>query len=1827
MGSASSKRKKKVVITSTAARGLHKDATYGQSFHQQEDDTRTRQSAQNMQSEGGSGQSLLISSKPIEPERAGIERHPPVKQHSQLQSAAITNQPQASSPSEDCVVNEDQEQTKGSIDVEEAPEIQENVHQVETSLPQEVHEESSDEDKEIKQEDHDKPDPLSFEEKVEKGLNGEFDFQIPGKAKIVRIFTSSTFTDTSVERNTLMERIYPRIKQFCQQHGYEFQVVDMRWGVRDESTDDHLTSELCMRELRACQELSTGPNFITFLGQKYGYRPFPPKIPATEFENLLSAVSNVEDQQLLRHWFRRDDNIVPAEYLLQPITVLLPDYRNYSNNELRKKASAEWWAAFERMQVVFREAADKALEKRERKKYYMSVTEDEIRRGIVNASNPGMHCFWFRRVITDLLDNITGQSASKFIDKTWGPDGKIDMEAYRLLSHFREKILPKALPSSNVKQFDVKWAENGIDPSESEEHAQYIEELCTSFYETLTGMIGKAVSERAEVEVKDPLAEEVFSHLTFCLKKCEAFHGREEFLDSVKQALLSNGQRITVLYGESGCGKTSIMAKICALVKEWLRKEAVAVVPRFVGISPDSSGIRTLLRSVCQQLCRVSGENADNVPEDMKSLREYFPECLKSAATCKTIVLLLDSLDQLSPDDGGRQLDWLPKSLPDNIYLVMSTLPGDEYECLPNLEAILPDACLKEVPSLPLAEADSILTNLLQASRKCLTDSQKQAVLEAFQQCQLPLYLMLAFGEACRWKSYTPEDQITLPPSVKGIINALFDRVERVHGRILVSHALGYITASKNGLTEPELEDLLSLDDDVLNDVYQYWTPPIRRLPPLLWIRIRADISDFLIDRGADETRVIYWYHRQFIEIATERYLGEQQSIKLHANMAEYFLGTWSDGKKKTFTSKKGETMSMDRFVSSQPLMFDEKSEKPIYNLRKLSELPYHLVLSAQLEKLKANALCNFKFLVTKLRARSLDAVLEDFSMALDSFSDDTELDEIDKTLRLSAVALSTDPRQLASQLLARLLPHLNNTKEFPYLSKLLESAYDSPVPCLIPSRKCLTAPGGTLVSSLAIDESGIHCCAFSCDGKTSYVGSTTSDGLLLQIINIQTGKLIRKMKLTDPWEMVFTWSMEGSRKDKDTLLIMGSKYIFMMNTKTGKITRRFEALEEESRYSPMPPVTFADDETRLVAITDKNMKIWTVNDGNLQYTLTIGDINVDEEYGSVDAVNELVVYSTNTNVFTVLDVRTGRQVRKVEVYAQGEETTVKSVKIGAGEKVVVMPSSLKSLRLYSLRTGALLNEIGDFSMNPGLHRLQLTPDRDKILNIIQFEVMITDLESGHVRRTLKSKSFGTLVIHTNLYTRDGRFACSIGNDNILRIYDLKKALAEDEQTGPTDPMMMNAAVASIDRIYGLFPSVDGKHAIGSGTVQNSSELSMWNVETGAKVRSLKLVAEMPPQEIRMCSETRGVGFMHDANQFHYKVYNFKNAKIERCLLGKASKRTTAFGAIDESHVIGLSRGRRNLKVWDVNSGRLVKQYKFGQKYPFEEMLISKNRRRVVCSQISLQVEHEDKTLTLIALDTASGNHSILEIPGDQLSLAFSSISHDGRYLVCSTKDFKPRLWDLEAVRMLHHLEQEEYPISYASGISLPLRLALTAQSDGDINAWDIDTGVIKHTFKCETVDVIMVSSDGFVAYSRYRYRISNLDAWDLRNGTKLATFTSDWKPEKVDIVGDTIVLNQADSPSILTLQLHIPGSRRVAKPSSSDGVIEGVFESCPDTPSPDDGDEDPDDDEDKTDVQKFEFTKKAMHVKPNVIIGGGNIVDAKNVFISESVFKQNFQT
>lgn len=210
--------------------------------------------------------------------------------------------------------------------------------------------------------------------------------------------------------------------------------------------------------------------------------------------------------------------------------------------------------------------------------------------------------------------------------------------------------------------------------------------------------------------------------------------------------------------------------------------------------------------------------------------------------------------------------------------------------------------------------------------------------------------------------------------SLSGVCTYLCDvQIEKYHGRIFVSHALSYLTATKNGLSDVELEDVLSLDEEVLNDVFQHWLPPIRRIPPLLIPRLHDELSSYIMQREANGTIVYYWYHRQFIFVARERYLANvAHRIYIHTSLAHYFLGTWGGGKCKPFTysqtqvalmsTRRKENDLADRKVPLQPLSYGPDPHSPgkmIYNLRKLSELPYHLFESRQYQVLKQEVIHN----------------------------------------------------------------------------------------------------------------------------------------------------------------------------------------------------------------------------------------------------------------------------------------------------------------------------------------------------------------------------------------------------------------------------------------------------------------------------------------------------------------------------------------------------------------------------------------------------------------------------------------------------------------------------------------------------------------------------------------------------------------------------------------------------------------------------------------------------------------------------------------------------
>ncbi|MGD0774893.1 MAG: DUF4062 domain-containing protein [Candidatus Solibacter sp.] len=129
-----------------------------------------------------------------------------------------------------------------------------------------------------------------------------------------RVFVSSTFEDLKEERDALQRDVFPKLRTLCEQHGARFQAIDLRWGVRDEAALDQQTMEICLREIRRCQATGVRPNFIVLLGDRYGWQPLPPTIPAAEFDALLPYVAVGDAGALAEQWYRLDENAVPPEY-------------------------------------------------------------------------------------------------------------------------------------------------------------------------------------------------------------------------------------------------------------------------------------------------------------------------------------------------------------------------------------------------------------------------------------------------------------------------------------------------------------------------------------------------------------------------------------------------------------------------------------------------------------------------------------------------------------------------------------------------------------------------------------------------------------------------------------------------------------------------------------------------------------------------------------------------------------------------------------------------------------------------------------------------------------------------------------------------------------------------------------------------------------------------------------------------------------------------------------------------------------------------------------------------------------------------------------------------------------------------------------------------------------------------------------------------------------------------------------------------------------------------------------------------------------------------
>lgn len=680
--------------------------------------------------------------------------------------------------------------------------------------------------------------------------------------------------------------------------------------------------------------------------------------------------------------------------------------------------------------------------------------------------------------------------------------------------------IPKVLGKSNCFYFSVPWRTGGVNSSKCSEHSTYIFNFCKLFTEKIIQLIDNAYEDRQDfIKSSEYYSEpdEIIHHLQFCVAKCESFCGRKDSLEAVKKYVLDQSSRKPlVIHAESGAGKTSLMAFIMKSLSKWFGKPYIGVI-RFLGTSPGTINLYDVLLSVCGQLADATDIIMEPIGyQNFASLVQYMPRFLRRVATAAKmpIVILLDSVDQLSPANSAYTMKWLPLNLPANVRLIISTLPS-EHNILSNMKKRIPEnSCYLQVPVLQEMTVKEIVSKYLSSKQRSLTNDQLMILISKFQHDPCPLYLKLLLDKAASWHSYTQLSHMNLGDCARLAIHLLFESLEKKFGRILVQTALGFITVSLNGITEIEMEDALSCADYVLDDVYQFHDPPsdgIVRIPPLLWARIYDDLKEYLVDRLSQGKTTKYWYHRQFTEVATERYLTGQNGMLLHKKMLEIFLADSGVQRTIKLTKRNKTVINADRQVTHQPMIAK--------NRRKLECITHHLINAksqVSLDTAKEQVFCNYDFLTTKITSFSVQHVVDEMDAFLIE-RPDKEIKAI-RDFMNSSVADLRYPMHLAVHLLAGVA----SDDGCIFLDELLRRArycvYNHKEPLLIPEGSCF-APRE--LSSTVVTHCMIGCKELIASNGT-YV-CTKEEGVddgeeVSAVLNITNGEheILDKFKHTD---------------------------------------------------------------------------------------------------------------------------------------------------------------------------------------------------------------------------------------------------------------------------------------------------------------------------------------------------------------------------------------------------------------------------------------------------------------------------------------------------------------------------------------------------------------------------------------------------------------------------------------------------------------------------------------------------------------------------------------
>ncbi len=1552
-----------------------------------------------------------------------------------------------------------------------------------------------------------------------------------------RIFVSSTFNDLKAERNALQEQVFPELQRLCEANQCRFQAIDLRWGVSEEATLDQQTMNICLTELKRCQDVSPRPNFIILLGDRYGWIPLPPQIDASEFREILSQIGP-EDKTLLEWdetrpdggggWYRLDTNAIPNEYVLRPRRDGVAEEKDY----------ASWGDTENKLRSILLGAINRLGWPKDdvrRIKYECSATHQEIIDGALKLPDEREHVFAFLRSIQNIDDLPSGSDYN---------DVGVD-KARALKDTIRQTKGITCFP------YDVTW--NG---SELESH---IDQFVADALKSLRGIIEE---ELAQLQQIDDLTQENLAHEDFGDERCRHFVGREKILDDIASYISGDQQSPVVIYGPSGAGKSALMAK--AVMNAGSVDKCTYIVPRFIGATPESTDIRTLLRNLCLEISNAFGfeslkeqemaavsdsvtedaikrrdaiEKRYGVPDEYRHLVERFREFLLMVPQERRLILFIDALDQLSASDNAHSLNWLPSQLPANVKIVTSVLEreDDVGECLHSARLKFLEPALLRLADMPHEEGKQVLDQWLVEAypekKRSLTPVQMENVLIGFGKCPIPLYLKLAFEEARRWKSFDErpsgsDNAPGLAKDVPGIVGEMLHRLkdERQHGKVLVTTFLGLLSASRHGLSETEILELLSQDDGVMRDLKarSARSPEAKGIPTVVWLRLYHDLAPYLMERSADNTVLYNFYHR----VVGETISTSHMSSESHKTLAEYFR-------------RKADPMG-DSSWSGR-------------NVHGLAELPYQQTQSGSMWKELEATLTDLYFIEAKSKAGMVYDLISDYNRA-EWVWPEKQLERQLETKRRAAINIYVDrliecsgkpgrnplpePPPLVETRSAE--PEADSNREWtpsdrvqawehfvrthtrqltrreePVFQIAWNSAASGPVAESLAeleragkglSQDWLRLRNRPLfnlhpqcVQQLEGHVEAVNCVALTPDGMLAISGS--SDGTL-RIWDLVTGRCQRLLEVhTDRFEVYYC--------------------------ETGEKVIEHHSIEDVS-ITP-------DGSTAISISTDRKLRVWDVRTGVCKKVL-----NGHEAPVSITADGRRAISGSSDKTLRILDLATGACSQTLE----GHDDLILAVSITSDGGYAVSGSSDRSLRVWDLAIGACMlvleghtDKVNAVSITPDGRRavsgssdktvrvwdlvtgscllvleghteevraVSLTPDGRRAVSAASIStrrihsgvqirdirinsrnpVMVWSLDNGNCLQTLEGHTNWVLAVSI---TPDGGKAVSAGNDGSIRVWNLV--------AGSCAPVQSQHRAS----VNAVLVAPNGKLAL-SGSQDKT--LRVWDLTSARCVHVLEghmnevsAISITPDSKFAISAEGRIKSSRSSMkNSGTLRVWDLETGACQKLLEGHGFMGAEVLSITPDGRQSvsgGLGRG---LRVWDLATGSCLHVME-GHSGPINAMSITPDGRYVVSGS-------QDKTLRVWNLATGS---CLCILEGHTESVETVSISPDGSIAISAGSDRTLRVWRLTTGECCLVLEGHTDRV-LAVSITPDGRHAVSGSLDETLRVWDLATGACLKVLEghTSTVRCVSITSDGLRTVSGSSDK--TLKLWDLETGCCIAT-------------------------------------------------------------------------------------------------------------------------